>query len=49
MSAKRFLGKLPCGHVVVAMGNYDPRNVGCRHLEGFFGATESQAAAKDAA
>jgi Icc protein len=37
----RFLGELACGHVVVAMGNHDARNVGYRHFEDIFGARDS--------
>jgi Icc protein len=40
-ACKRFLGELTCGHVVVAMGNHDARNVGYRHFEDFFGARDS--------
>jgi 3',5'-cyclic AMP phosphodiesterase CpdA len=29
------------GHVVVAMGNHDVCNVGCRHSEDFFGGRDS--------
>jgi 3',5'-cyclic AMP phosphodiesterase CpdA len=39
----RFLSELNCGHVVVAMGNHDARNVGYRHFEDFFGARDSVA------
>ncbi len=38
---KRFLSELACGHVIVAMGNHDARNVGYRHFEDFFGARDS--------
>jgi 3',5'-cyclic-AMP phosphodiesterase len=40
-ACERFLGELACGHVVVAMGNHDARNVGYRHFEDFFGARDS--------
>ena len=40
-ACKRFLGELACGHVVVAMGNHDARNVGYRHFEDIFGARDS--------
>jgi 3',5'-cyclic-AMP phosphodiesterase len=40
-ACKRFLGELACGHVVVAMGNHDARNVGYRHFEDLFGARDS--------
>jgi Icc protein len=40
-ACKRFLGELACGHVVVAMGNHDARNVGYRHFEDCFGARDS--------
>src|SRR5215213_7291060 len=39
-ACERFLAELDCGHVVVAMGNHDARNVGYRHFEDFFGARE---------
>src|SRR5215210_231217 len=40
-ACERILGELDCGHVVVAMGNHDARNVGYRHFEDFFGARDS--------
>ena len=40
-ACKRFLDELECGHVVVAMGNHDARNVGYRHFEDCFGARDS--------
>src|SRR5215203_5702905 len=40
-ACERFLAELDCGHVVVAMGNHDARNVGYRHFEDFFGARDS--------
>jgi Icc protein len=40
-ACERFLAELKCGHVVVAMGNHDARNVGYRHFEDFFGARDS--------
>ena len=40
-ACERFLSELKCGHVVVAMGNHDARNVGYRHFEDFFGARDS--------
>jgi 3',5'-cyclic-AMP phosphodiesterase len=40
-ACKRFLSELTCGHVVVAMGNHDARNVGYRHFEDLFGARDS--------
>ena len=40
-SCRRFLDELACGHVVVAMGNHDARNVGYRHFEDFFGSRDS--------
>ena len=38
---RQFLDELSCGHVVMAMGNHDARNVGYRHFEDFFGPRDS--------
>jgi 3',5'-cyclic-AMP phosphodiesterase len=38
---RRFLDRLTCPHVIVAMGNHDARNVGYRHFEDIFGPRDS--------